>query len=71
MLIKPLNEVGYETDRGQLMLTGFLNMFKFHNMKDNLNYFMGKVDKLICEIIPELKSKIKLYKSIEVGQTIP
>lgn len=36
--------MGYETYYGQLMLAAFLNM------KDKLNYFMGKADKLICEI---------------------
>lgn len=68
---KILSEVGYETERGQLMLTGFLDFLKAYDPTENLNYFMDKVDKLTCEVLPELKNKAKMYKSVQIGKTAP
>lgn len=70
-LDKLLNEVGYETERGQLMLAGFLNFFKTYDMQDNFDYFMSRVHELTCDILPELEDKIKVYKDTQLGQTAP
>lgn len=66
-----LSDVGSDTPRAQKMLSGFLDLFKTYDMKEQLAYFIKKVESMTCEAFPELKGQIQTYKEVQPGKIAP
>ncbi len=66
-----LNQVGKDTERGQLVLTYLLDLLKNYDFKNLAQEYIKDLEKDSCEISPILTDKIKSIDAVKVGAVLP
>ncbi len=66
-----LQAVDVETERGQLVLTRFLDLLKAYGFNNLVEDYMKDVEGLTCEVSSVLTDKVQSFKAITKGAVIP
>jgi len=66
-----LNQVGKDTERGQLVLAYLLDLLKNYGFKDLAEEYIKDLEKDSCKIYPILADKLKSIDAVKVGAVLP
>ncbi|MCB9202723.1 MAG: TlpA family protein disulfide reductase [Flavobacteriales bacterium] len=66
-----LEDVGKETERGQLIQLAIINIANTYGVNEIADYYYNDASSMKCDVISPLKEKLDILESLKIGKVFP